>query len=296
MDDRPEVWYFSDMNAPHLATDRIPTWQLYGESRAFPDVLHCERITDRAAGLDWRIAPHRHLHLHQFFLIRAGSATITLEGQILSPTPPFILSVPRNAVHGFVFAAGTDGFVVTIPLQNLPDLFDATSPLTRPAVIVAKPDLVAAFERVHREHDDRLPARAVMLSALATELGCGVLRQLPKNSADKTTAADPRVHQFETLVQEHFRANWQIEDYASELGLSARHLGRICQTALGQSAAAFICATRMREACRLLVYTRASVASIGYQLGFDDPSYFTRSFRRHVGATPGAYRARFEAD
>jgi hypothetical protein len=38
----------------------------------------------------------------------------------------------------------------------------------------------------------------------------------------------------------------------------------------------------MREACRLLVYTRASVASVGYSLGYEDPSYFSRAFRRAI--------------
>jgi AraC family transcriptional activator of pobA len=73
MDSTDSHWHFADMNT--LSSDThtaIPAWSLYGESRAFPDVMHIERFTDRAAGLDWRIAPHRHLHLHQFFLIQSG--------------------------------------------------------------------------------------------------------------------------------------------------------------------------------------------------------------------------------
>ena len=63
MDKRDNEWHFADMNTASPPFF-IPNWSLYGESRTFPDVLHIERLTDRAAGLDWQIAPHRHLHLH----------------------------------------------------------------------------------------------------------------------------------------------------------------------------------------------------------------------------------------
>jgi AraC family transcriptional activator of pobA len=57
-----------------------------------------------------------------------------------------------------------------------------------------------------------------------------------------------------------------------------------------------IAAAGMREACRMLAYTRQPVAQIGYGLGFDDPSYFSRAFRRAMGVAPAAYRAGFEGE
>lgn len=62
----------------------------------------------------------------------------------------------------------------------------------------------------------------------------------------------------------------------------------------GLSAQQAIETATFREACSLLVYTRMSVASVGYAVGFGDPSYFTRAFQRHLGLSPTQYRARFE--
>ena len=67
--------------------ERIPTWQLYGEASPFPDLLHIERIVDRAAGQDWVIAAHRHVNLHQIFLIRSGVVALSLDGQRHCPGP-----------------------------------------------------------------------------------------------------------------------------------------------------------------------------------------------------------------
>lgn len=280
--------------------DRIPSWNLYGESRAFPDVLHIERITDRAAGLDWVIAPHRHAHLHQLFLVREGRTEIEADGGKLRPDPPFLLSIAQGVVHGFAFSAGTNGFVLTIPLQSLPDVLDAAAPvalaLGRVAVVPSNDAVTALFLRLHAEHEGANAGRAVMLKALAAQISCEMLRALPARDKPRAGGADPRFSHFQSLVQTHLRDGWTVADHARAIGISERHLGRLCHAATGQPAAALIEATLMREACRLLVYTRATIASVGYDLGFDDPSYFSRAFRRVTGVTPGAYRAEFERD
>jgi AraC family transcriptional activator of pobA len=299
MDNPGIVWHFSDMQVdlgnPHSQLDPIPVWALYGEDRAFPDVLHVERITDRAAGLDWRIAPHRHVHLHQFFLIRDGVTRITLDGETPRTATPFLLSIPAGVVHGFTFSAGTEGFVLTVPLQTLPGLLGAGpgAVLDRVALLPVDGETDALFRAIHAEHEETRPGRALMLQALATQIACRVLRGM-EESGSSLAAADPRYTAFRDQVHRHLRDGWTLADHAREIGISERHLSRIIRAATGQSAAALIEATVIREACRLLVYTRATIAAIGYDLGFDDPSYFSRAFRRVTGLSPGAYRKGFE--
>lgn len=297
MDGQDILWHFSDMARLSPARDGIPVWNLYGESGAFPDVLHIERITDRAAGLDWVIAPHRHPHLHQVFLIRAGRAEVTADGARMAPRPPFLLSVPAGVIHGFRFAAGTDGDVLTVPVQTLPDLLAPAAPsaaaLGRTAVILADADVMALCARLRAEHAAAYPGRAAMLVALATEVICTVLRALPPGDAGGP-AADPRFVRFTALVQAHLRDGWGVAAFARAVGLSERQLGRLCRAATGRPAAALVEAAVMREACRLLCYTRNPVAAVGYALGFADPSYFSRAFRRVMGVAPGTYRAGFD--
>jgi AraC family transcriptional regulator, transcriptional activator of pobA len=44
------------------------------------------------------------------------------------------------------------------------------------------------------------------------------------------------------------------------------------------------------EAKRLLVHSEMSISEIAYALGYEDPSYFARSFRREAGKAPGSFR------
>lgn len=304
MDVPRKLWYFSDI-MPRMTQIKprdqtIPVWHLYGEDSAFPDVLHIETITNRAAGLDWRIAPHRHPQLHQFFLILEGAATITLDGETLHATPPFLLNVPVGVVHGFTFAAGTKGWVLTIPVQTLPDLLQPSrtqnAALGKGQVIAAPPDFADLFHQIDLEHAASHPARSVMLRAIAAQLACQVLRHMDQIAPRDRGQIDQRFHQFQTLLDQHLRDRWRLPDFARAIGVSERHLGRICRSATGQSPADLIESAILHEACRLLVYTRSSVASVGYSLGFEDPSYFSRAFRRRMGLSPAAYRAGYEQD
>ncbi|RYE80794.1 MAG: hypothetical protein EOP19_18620, partial [Hyphomicrobiales bacterium] len=60
----------------------VPAYWLYDEPREqrFPDALHIERISARSAPRDWRIEPHRHQDMAQFFLIASGGGLVRIDG------------------------------------------------------------------------------------------------------------------------------------------------------------------------------------------------------------------------
>ena len=95
---------------------------------------------------------------------------------------------------------------------------------------------------------------------------------------------------FLLLVEQQFLAHWPLERYASHLGLSTQRLNRLARAESGRSALALVHARLTREACRRLVYTAAPAASLAAELGFEDPAYFSRFFKRHTGLSPQRYR------
>lgn len=294
MDGSGKVWHFPDMQT------QIPAWQLYGERRAFPDVMHIERIVDRAAGLEWRIAPHRHLALHQVMLLGAGELRLTVDGQETRPAPPVVANMPPGTVHGFRFSVGTEGYVLTLPAADFPEILGAEAPtaaaLARPFVIAAPPGIAADFGRIADLYGRKSPLRLLALRAACTGLACAIAEAARAGEADRQPAGRDaaRVARFLDLVRAGARSHQGVGAYAAALGLSARHLARLCHDQTGQSPRALIEAELMREACRLLVYTRMPVQRVAWQLGFDDPAYFARRFRAQTGQTASAYRASFE--
>ena len=94
------------------------------------------------------------------------------------------------------------------------------------------------------------------------------------------------------LIRTSYAEPLKVADLAAAAELTPSQLERATRRALGVSPKQLIIRTRIDEALRRLDDTDLSIASIAGACGFYDQSSFTRQFRRAVGLTPGAYRAR----
>ncbi len=97
------------------------------------------------------------------------------------------------------------------------------------------------------------------------------------------------------LVERHHLEHWPVTRYAQRLGLSAERLNRIVRASAQRSALEPIHERLLREACRRLIYIAAPVSTLAFELGFEDPAYFCRFFKRHLGVSPSRYRARLQS-
>ena len=95
---------------------------------------------------------------------------------------------------------------------------------------------------------------------------------------------------FRAEVERHFKDQWQVGQYAEALRASPVRLNRLCLKLSGKSAFDITQDRLMLEACRKLTYVPASIASIAYELGFQDPAYFSRLFKKRMGLTPKEFR------
>ena len=72
--------------------------------------------------------------------------------------------------------------------------------------------------------------------------------------------------------------------------MTPERLNRLTRAETGQSALDLVHARLAREACRRLTYVAAPISKLAFELGFDDPAYFCRFFKRHTGFNPRDYR------
>lgn len=80
---------------------------------------------------------------------------------------------------------------------------------------------------------------------------------------------------------------------ASELALSARYLSYLLKQETGKTALDHIHIALVNEAKNILMSTDKTVAETAYQLGFENPPYFSRLFKKEIGLTPTEYREQF---
>ena len=92
------------------------------------------------------------------------------------------------------------------------------------------------------------------------------------------------------LVEAHYREHLPVETYAARLGISSLQLNQLCRALASQTALQVVHQRLLLEARRNLSYTRMSIGQLSDRLGFSDPTYFARFFKRLSGQTPNAYR------
>ncbi|MGV8090551.1 MAG: helix-turn-helix domain-containing protein [Mangrovibacterium sp.] len=80
-----------------------------------------------------------------------------------------------------------------------------------------------------------------------------------------------------------------IEQFGEQLQLSRTHLYRKIKTLTGMSPSMFVSTLRLKVAAELLLDTSLTVSEISYKVGFNNPSYFTSSFKRLYGVAPTDY-------
>ncbi|WDE01661.1 helix-turn-helix domain-containing protein [Thalassomonas actiniarum] len=151
------------------------------------------------------------------------------------------------------------------------------------------PALKHLIQAVQQEYQRPRPACIILRSLLTALLTA--LTRLSNRLHDKVNNANSkRVKQLKQLIEENYTRETSAEYYASVLGLTSRHLNEIAKANLSKTVSGLVHDRLILEAKRKLLFTGHSIKNIAYQLGFDDPAYFARFFRRNEGQSPNAYR------
>ena len=291
---------------PRRTLRRLPVFALYGEGRSgFLRMLHIESIVSRSRLYDWEIDAHVHHGLHQLLWVWQGSVHAQLDETRIQASGPLALVVPTGVAHAFRFAPHTEGYVLTFDASVLAEqggsgsaigtalhtLFATPTALPLPAQDAAVQQLQSLWQALHAEAQ-QYPAAP---HPVPLWLACSVLWHLAQwrprcDGPPRVQGRHALYTRWLVLVEKHYTEHWPIPRYADQLGLSAERLNRLVRAETGHSAQHVVHARLVREACRLLVHVQAPVSQLAFDLGFSDPAYFSRFFRRHTGQAPAAYR------
>jgi AraC family transcriptional regulator, transcriptional activator of pobA len=296
-----------DFVAMREAQAVIPRFFLYGEPPRDADerFLHVETIADRSRINDWRIQPHAHRDLHQLLVIFTGGGEMEAETERHPFHAPALLIVPAGVVHGFSFAADTEGYVVTLADTLLRDLARDEHSFRR---LFANPnhaslegdpvhlqEFADTLPKLRRELVWSAPASAAAAAARLTTLLVSAVRALHQPAQVVSAAGNARaalVARLREKIEIHLRGGLSVAQYAKALNVTPARLRAACLEVTGKTPMRVLEERLVLEAKRNLTYTNMTVAQIAYYLGFTDPAYFSRFFSKLAGTSPAAFRKR----
>lgn len=296
----------------------LPAFALYGEAVApSRQLLHIESIVSRSRQYDWEIEAHVHQGLHQILWVHEGSVAAMLDESRIDARGPALLVIPPGVAHAFRFSPGCEGYVLTVDAGLLAEgdaaagealalLFQSPRSLVLEADVGEAARLQALFDTLQAEtraddlgeHAGAGPVPRWLARALLWRLAQRVRRedaqqaQPQRRAAAGSGSSSSLYTRWVVLMEAHYREHWPVTRYAERLGLSAERLNRLVRAETGMNAQALLHARLAREASRRLVHVAAPVSRLAFELGFEDPAYFCRFFKRQTGLSPRAYRER----
>lgn len=152
--------------------------------------------------------------------------------------------------------------------------------------------LLAMAEAARDEGDAGLfeELTIALVGAVATALGNAARRTRAPTRQDERRVTDAL--RLIEVRAEDLEPGLSMTELADEVGMSPFHFLRMFRQVVGMTPYQFVLRTRLHRAAVRLRQSREAVSSIALEAGFGDLSTFNRRFRRVMGLTPSAYRAR----
>ena len=291
-----------------LMKSSIPSYDLYGDRQqsGWTNSFQFEWIPVRSSPYNYDIRPHTHDAFIQILYLTQGEGDVFINDARYKVYSPALILIPSQNVHGFQFSTNIDGPVVTAAQKSLESMASVVMPelvsvLRKPAILQLEESsrhaealmpLFLGIEREWRVHAvGQVAAGMSLVMALLVQVArLSNVLESPRMAHNSRKAQ--QIEKFRALVDEHFRQRRPMAYYASEMGLTAGHLTRLCREVLNVSSQDVVNARILHEAQRELVYSGDGIKQVANLVGFVDEAYFTRFFRKHMGLTPSEFRVR----
>jgi len=106
---------------------------------------------------------------------------------------------------------------------------------------------------------------------------------------------DGVISECQEWIAQHYNETNPVSRMITHSGLAPRTFKRRFRAATGYAPVEYVQALRMEEAKQVLETTDDPVDAVAVTVGYDDPTFFRRLFKRRTGVTPSRYRQRFQS-
>ena len=101
---------------------------------------------------------------------------------------------------------------------------------------------------------------------------------------------DAVISECQAWIAKHYSNANPVTAMAERSGLKARTFGRRFRSATGYRPIEYVHAVRIEEAKRIIEAEATGLDDVGYRVGYEDPTFFRRLFKRETGLSPAVYR------
>jgi len=242
------------------------------------------------------ITGHATYHYHdRAYLIQPGQCALVFTNQEL----PYRWEVHSGTCSGYACLFTAD----FLPLHtHLPPASWSVFDTEKQSVFLLRENerdlFTALFQKMIAEQESTYISKYDLLFLYVLECIHQALKLQPAYEMRQSTAATRLAESFRTLLGQQFpllTPAHQVrlrtpQAFANELAVHTNYLNRALKAVTGKTTTQLLTERLMQEARALLIHSNWTIRQISDSLGFDEPTHFTKTFRRHTSQTPSALR------
>lgn len=246
--------------------------------------------------------PHRDDHC-QLMLAVSGEFKLNIDFETIEFVAPALLFVFPEQVHHVSEVQDPKGWMISFDpslidkevLQFLENKFNNPSLIKRDSVFFQQMIILMDFiEKVQLQNTNHYLQKSIhsLLNSLLSLIAGELVSNLPTIKGKESRSIVIKEN-FIKLTKEHFKTWKQPAQYASALSISTSHLNDTVKSLTGTPVSTHIQEASIMEAKRLLYFTDNTVKEIAYEVGYDEPVYFGKLFKKITKLTPLEFRKKF---
>ncbi len=240
-------------------------------------------------------------HFHDFeelIIVSEGSLTHYIDFKVEVVTGPFACYISMGKMHRLEPHKDLRGWVINYKTEFIPDsklsfysnFFTFTNiPLDSGPCLNRFTDLCRIINSEYQLVPVDYPTLRHLVNGLISMFDAQRNRNIPLENELKLSQVSS-FNNFLVILEENFRNDAGVTFYAGKMNMSERNLNLICRNNFRMSVSEIIETRKLIEAKRMLMYSDKTVSEIGYALGYNEKSYFTRVFHARMEITPSRYR------
>jgi len=241
---------------------------------------------------------HRDDH-YMFILQKKGEFIIEVDFNAIEMKGPSVCFVAPGQIHHYIRQKDNEGWFLFaeagVLSESYRDILDMYQWIHQ-YIILEKDDLIfdipPVLEKI--EKDNTLNNSSVEHSLAESAIGIIVSKMMQTRISEIQKKAQKYsiTRQFKRLITENFKTSKEVQQYARLLTITPLYLNEVVKEVTGYPASFWIRQKIILEARRLLFYTQNDVKQIAFELGYDDPVYFSRFFKKGTGMTALEFRSK----
>ncbi len=246
-----------------------------------------------------------HPHKHNFYLtvlFTQGSGVHEIDFVTYPVESGALFFLKPQQVHRWTLTEDTDGFIffhtrefydITYLDKRITDFeffsYGGVTPFIQLRGNIYN-EAVKIFQRIESHYNTTdSQNKYETISTLCNLLYLDIEREYGKetnNSNEGSRLYQTKIRTLTKLIATNYRELHYPKEYAALMNTSVKHLNRICNTLANKTTNQLIAERITLEAKRILAYSDNPIKQIAEDLGFNDPAYFIRFFKKNTGQTP----------